>query len=242
MPVVSMHRRSTVVDHRWPNARTVHETQEVHRPRSSADQRLHGLPASVVEAYNGGGTPPQPQHREERAGPPPPQPQHRVDRAGPAGYEPRGVHERHDDPHAALRLPAQLEHFIIETLGKELAPLLSRQLEPVVSEVSAAVEWREGISADLESFREQLAAGAEAADRMRGIVDAQAEQKNVLGPRLLKKIEEERSMLASALSEIRATLSASKSLAEKHSSDKRVLQHANPTPTPTPTPNPNPNP
>ena len=115
---------------------------------------------------------------------------------------------------------------MIETLRTELVPLLTDQLQPVVSEVSAVIEWRDSISADIESFSQQLAAGAEATDKMRSIVDAQAEQKNILGPRLLKKLEDERSMVASALSEIRAALSDSKSLTDKHGSDKRVLQRA----------------
>ena len=115
---------------------------------------------------------------------------------------------------------------MLESLTTELAPLLTYQLQPLVSEVSAAIEWRDSISADIASFSQQLAAGAQATDKMRGIVDAQAEQKNILGPRLLKKVEEERNMVASALSEIRTALSDSKSQTDKHGSDKRVLQRA----------------
>ena len=63
---------------------------------------------------------------------------------------------------------------MIESLRTELAPLLTHQLQPLVSEVSAAIEWRDSISADIESFSQQLAAGAQATDKMRNIVDAQA--------------------------------------------------------------------
>ena len=113
---------------------------------------------------------------------------------------------------------------MLESLTTELAPLLANQLQPLMSEVRAAGEWRGSLSAEVESLHRQLAEGATATDQLRGVVEATKE--SFLGPRLLKKVEEERSAVASALSEMRSALSDGKVVADKHRTEKRVLQRA----------------
>ena len=116
---------------------------------------------------------------------------------------------------------------MLERLAVELSPLLQEQLQPLVTEVAKAGEWRGDMAKEVGSLKQKLAQGSEATDALRSAMEA---LERGLGPKLLKRAEEEHKRVAAALAEVKAEVKAA--LAENRvqfeviKSEKRVLQRS----------------